>query len=92
MVGPANFIRALGFNATFATALMGVFVASFAATTLDSACRPQRYVTQELGAVTRIKLLTNKHMATFFATVVAGIIAAVPAPGDGWTKIWAKAA
>jgi len=79
--GSGNFIQALGFGATFATALMGVFVASFAATTLDSACRLQRYVTQELGAATGIKTLTNKHAATIFAIVVAGAIAAMPAPG-----------
>ena len=39
--GSANFLRALGLNAGFAVALMGVFVASFAATTLDTACRLQ---------------------------------------------------
>jgi len=48
--GAANFLKALGISATFATALMGVFVASFAATTLDTACRLQRYVVQELAA------------------------------------------
>jgi len=46
--GAGNFLQTLGFSAGFATALMGVFVASFAATTLDSACRLQRYVVQEL--------------------------------------------
>lgn len=48
VAGAANFLKALGIPALFATALMGVFVASFAATTLDSACRLQRYVVQEL--------------------------------------------
>ncbi len=80
--GSGNFVRVLGFGATFATALMGVFVASFAATTMDSACRLQRYVTQELGAAVRVKPLTNKHGATIFAIVIAGAIAAMPAPGS----------
>ena len=48
--GSANFLRALGIAPDFALALMGVFVASFAATTLDTACRLQRYVVQELAA------------------------------------------
>ena len=48
--GSANFLKALGVPAQYATALMGVFVASFAATTLDTACRLQRYVVQELAA------------------------------------------
>ncbi|MAS96219.1 MAG: carbon starvation protein A [Verrucomicrobiales bacterium] len=48
--GSANFLQALGFPAGFSVALMGVFVASFAATTLDTACRLQRYVVQELAS------------------------------------------
>ncbi len=48
--GSANFLKALGVPAQYATALMGVFVASFAATTLDTACRLQRYVVQELAS------------------------------------------
>ena len=48
--GSANFLKSLGVSVSFATALMGVFVASFAATTLDTACRLQRYVVQELAS------------------------------------------
>jgi carbon starvation protein len=47
--GSANFLKSLGLPAKFSIALMGVFVASFAATTLDTACRLQRYVVQELA-------------------------------------------
>ena len=82
--GSANFLKALGLPATFAVAVMGVFVASFAATTLDSACRLQRYVTQELAAQLKLTALTNKHLATLFAVLIAGLIAAVPAPGTSW--------
>ena len=82
--GSANFLETLGIASGFAVALMGVFVASFAATTLDSACRLQRYVTQELAAAVGIRPLTNKHAATVFAVVVAAPIAAMPAPGAAW--------
>ncbi|MCA9311460.1 MAG: hypothetical protein KDA21_09670, partial [Phycisphaerales bacterium] len=47
--GSANFIAALGIPLSWATALMAVMVASFAATTMDTACRLQRYVIQELA-------------------------------------------
>lgn len=83
--GSGNFIQALGLGAGFATALMGVFVASFAATTMDSACRLQRYVTQELAATLGIKALTNKHVATIFAVILAAVIAAMPPDGMGYT-------
>ncbi len=51
--GAGNFLAALGIPAVVATALMGVFVASFAATTLDTATRLQRYVVQELAGALR---------------------------------------
>ena len=47
--GAANLLVAFGLPLKFAVALMGVLVASFAGTTLDTACRLQRYVVQELA-------------------------------------------
>ncbi len=83
--GAANFLKALGISPEFAVAAMGVFVASFAATTLDTACRLQRYVTQELASQLKIKPLTKKHGATIFAVLIAALIAAPPTPGTEWT-------
>ncbi|MBX2852461.1 MAG: carbon starvation protein A [Phycisphaeraceae bacterium] len=151
--GSANFLKAMGIPAGIAVALMGVLVASFAGTTLDTACRLQRYVVQELartllpkrgpsdcfecgydltgnesgdcpecgtvhqnsggmgvppvGSVADnfddgrdahptssyptlnllnpITWLANKHGATIFAILVAGAIAAMPAPGSEWS-------
>ena len=94
--GAANFLVALGLSAPFAIALMGVFVASFAATTLDTACRLQRYVVQELASTFvpgdasgpsrhPLSILTNKHGATIFAIILAGALAALPPPEAAWT-------
>ncbi len=47
--GSANFLKAIWVPSGVAIALMGVLVASFAGTTLDTACRLQRYVVQELA-------------------------------------------
>jgi len=47
--GAANLIAALSIPHHVALALMGVLVASFAGTTMDTACRLQRYVIQELA-------------------------------------------
>ncbi len=49
--GGANFLAALNIPRHIAIALMAVMVASFAATTMDTSCRLQRYVVQELGRV-----------------------------------------
>ena len=96
--GSANFLVALGLKAPFAVALMGVFVASFAATTLDTACRLQRYVVQELASTFTcertstaspsshpLSILTNKHGAAVFAIILAGALAALPPPEAAWT-------
>lgn len=47
--GSTYLIESTGLSMHFAITLMGVFVASFAATTLDSATRLQRYVIAELA-------------------------------------------
>ena len=93
--GSANFLLAMAIPLPIAVAIMGVLVASFAGTTLDTACRLQRYVIQELAAtfvhaphgVDSVPLtanpltwLTNKHGATILAVSLAFIIAALPAP------------
>ena len=89
--GSANFLMALGLSGGVAVALMGVLVASFAGTTLDTACRLQRYVIQELGRTLSpddggvFAWLKNKHGATIFAVCIAGSMAAVPPSGAEWT-------
>lgn len=98
--GSANFLKAIGLPPAFSVALMGVLVASFAATTLDTACRLQRYVVQELASTfvrrdrkgqpivsaNPFSWLTDKHGATVFAVLVAFFMAAVPPTGLPW--IW----
>ncbi|MCA9299300.1 MAG: carbon starvation protein A, partial [Phycisphaerales bacterium] len=75
--GSANMIHSTGISLDLAVAIMGVFVASFAATTLDSATRLQRYVITELGTHGRWKVpaLGNRYVATSIAVVTAGALA-----------------
>jgi carbon starvation protein len=49
VIGGANMVSTLGIPKEIAIIVMGVFVASFAGTTLDTATRLQRYVVQELA-------------------------------------------
>jgi len=78
--GGANFLTAIGLPLKLAVAVIAVLVACFAATTLDTATRLQRYVVQELAAALRIKPLTNKYAATLFAVVVALVLAVMRGP------------
>lgn len=81
--GGANMIASLGIPLALAIGIVAVMVASFAATTLDTATRIQRYVIQELGGVIGWRPLRNKYFATFLAVACGGTLAVVPAPGSG---------
>ena len=89
--GAANFLLALHIPLKLGTAIIAVLVASFAATTLDTATRLQRYVIQELGATLHIAPLRGKYFATTVAVVTGGAIAMIPGPagpGSGGLILW----
>lgn len=79
--GGGNFLASIGIPLKMGISIIAVLVACFAATTLDSATRLQRYVIQELGSALYIKPLTNKYLATGFAVSIAAFVAMIPAPG-----------
>ena len=92
--GAGNLLGALGIPLPIGIALMGVFVASFAGTTMDSACRLQRYIIQELGSAFQkpgqaahplISKLAGIHGATLLAVGSAAVLAAIPAAGQAWS-------
>jgi len=89
--GGANMMSSIGVPITMGIAIMAVLVASFAATTLDTATRLQRYVITELSSAVRFKPLTNRYAATAVAVMTGGAIAMVsgPAgPGSGGLILW----
>jgi len=87
--GAANMIMTLGIPKTFTLAIMAVFVASFAGTTLDTATRIQRYVLSELFITLKLDFLTGKYTATAIAVGTALILAfATGASGSGALKLW----
>ena len=98
--GSSNFLESMGIPELVSIALMGVLVASFAATTLDSACRLQRYVIQEIWASLgyskdgKRKMrsiawsVPGRYIATGIAVVLGALLAAIPAGGGQWT--WAS--
>ncbi len=87
--GGANFLTAIGIPLELAVGIVAVLVASFAATTLDTATRLQRYVLSELGSTVGLPI-TNKYVATTLAVGVGGAIAvfAGEKPGAGGTLLW----
>jgi carbon starvation protein len=87
--GAANMMAKLGLPESVGITLMGVFIASFAGTTLDTSTRIQRYVISELATDFKIPLLSNRWVATSFAVLTAaGLAFATGADGTGAMKLW----
>jgi len=82
VVGAANMIETVGIPHAVAMAIMGVFVASFAGTTMDTATRIERYALTELFSGTPIRIFENKYIATGMAVFLAGCLA-FSSGGDG---------
>ena len=87
--GAANMIGKTGIPRSIAVVIMGVFVASFAGTTLDSATRIQRYVLTELFTSFKINIFKNKYFSTAVAVISAGILAfSSGMNGKGALQLW----
>ncbi len=89
VTGAANFIAALGIPKNIAIVIMGVFVASFAGTTLDTATRIQRYIISEITTDIKMPVLSRRYPATALAVILAGLLAfANGANGAGALTLW----
>ncbi|MBR9974615.1 MAG: carbon starvation protein A [Bacteroidetes bacterium] len=87
--GAANMIAAAGMPRGIAAVIMGVFVASFAGTTLDTATRIQRYVVTEMFSTLRVPGFQNRYVSTAFVVVTAALLAfASGADGKGALGLW----
>ncbi|MFC1738734.1 carbon starvation protein A [Planctomycetota bacterium] len=87
--GAANIMGSFGLPEAVGITLMGVFIASFAGTTLDTSTRIQRYVISELANDLHIPFLTNRWTATTFAVLTAAALAfATGADGKGAMTLW----
>ena len=75
VLGGGALLESLGIPMSMANTIMAVLVISFAATTLDTATRIQRFILNEFGLVTKIKLLSNRFFATAIAIIPAILLA-----------------
>ena len=87
--GATNMITSTGLPKGFILTLMGVFVASFAATTLDTATRIQRYIVSEIALACKAPFLARRHPATFIAVGTALLLAfSNGSDGKGALTLW----
>ncbi|MDK3255829.1 carbon starvation CstA family protein [Blastococcus capsensis] len=85
--GVAQFANNLAIPLDLATTFAAVVVISFAATTMDTGVRLQRYLVQEIGEQLRIKVLArNLTVATTVAVLIPLAMALLPGGGaSGYT-------
>jgi carbon starvation protein len=86
--GSSNMMTSYGLPMEVGKTLMGVFIVSFAATTLDSATRIQRYIIAETATMCKMPLFAHKHPATCIAVGSAFILAFCEGSGSGAFKLW----
>lgn len=88
VMGSANLLNSYGISMEIAQAIIGVFIVSFAATTLDSAARIQRYVVSELAGACKIPIFTKAHPATMLVIGSALLLAFSAEGGKGALSLW----
>ena len=88
VLGGGALLKSIGFSESLANTLIAVLVISFAATTLDTATRIQRFILNEFGQATKIKPLTNRYFGTVIAVLPAMLMAFwnITDPGTGAVK------
>jgi carbon starvation protein len=89
VVGASNIMSSVGIPLVFGQAVMGVFIASFAGTTLDTSVRIQRYVVAELTEDIHLPFLSNRWAATTIAVLTAAALAfSTGIDGVGAFTLW----
>jgi len=86
--GASNMIAEVGIPHRVTLAIMGVFIVSFAGTTLDTATRLQRYVIGELATAYHMPAMAKRHPSTLIAVITAFGLAFSNGSGKGALTLW----
>jgi len=86
VIGAGSFLEALYLPEKWAQAFVAILAISFAATSMDTGARIQRFVVSEVGGVLNIPLFQNRYVATLLA--VGPAIPLVIAGPKIWLPLW----
>jgi carbon starvation protein len=97
--GTAGFLKEIGIDQTLtdpsgqtsqlAAVFIGVMVISFAATSLDTAIRIQRYIVGEIGeTIQSSPLATNRYLQSAIAVVFSMLLVLSDGSGSGGLYLW----
>ena len=88
MNGVGAIAEGIGIPHQVAVIFAAVVVISFAATTMDTGMRLQRYIISELGAEYKVNLAQNRWVATGVAVVCCALLALGVDRGAGGMRLW----
>ncbi|MEA5444693.1 carbon starvation protein A [Gammaproteobacteria bacterium AB-CW1] len=91
VTGGGNLLGNLGIPAVIGTTMIAIMVVAFAATTLDTSMRLQRFILAEIGRQYRLPALSNVNLATlitFLACAGLAFGADPDNPGAGGMVLW----
>jgi len=86
--GGANLISSLGISLPLANTFIATLVVLFAATTMDTSVRIQRYILNELGQIYSLKPLKNPWLASFVAVLSSMALVLAKEGGKGGLVLW----
>ena len=86
--GGANLISSLGIPTDLGTTLIATLIVLFAATTMDTSVRIQRYILNELGQIYSIKPLKNTWIASLVAVLTSMALVLAKEGGKGGLVFW----
>ena len=88
VLGAGGFLEGLGISKDISQTVIAVLIISFAATSLDTASRIQRYIISEIGESIKFKALENRYIASFIAVGSAYFLMMSGDGGKGGLKLW----
>lgn len=91
VTGAGSFLSSLGISSVIGTTFISIMVVAFAATTLDTSMRLQRFILSEIGEQYRIEPLKSSNFSTviaFLSCVALAFLADPSNPGAGGMVLW----
>ncbi|WP_240512009.1 carbon starvation CstA family protein [Paludifilum halophilum] len=91
VTGAGQLISGLGISSAIGTTFISIMIVAFAATTLDTSMRLQRFILSEIGEQYHLAPLKNRNTGTvvaFLSCVVLAFLADPSNPGQGGMVLW----
>ncbi len=86
--GGANLVSSLGISPELGKTLIATLIVLFAATTMDTSVRIQRYILNELGQIYSLSPLKNPWLASLIAVLLSMALVLAKEGGKGGLVFW----